>query len=62
MSCRRAPAGTVHLQLPASELRFLDAQLQPVFEPGEIELLVGPSADRARLLSVSIQLRGPLRP
>jgi beta-glucosidase len=51
--------GTVHLQLPASELRFLDAQLHPVFEPGEIELLVGPSADRARLLSVSIQLRGP---
>ena len=51
-------SGTVHWQLPASELRFLDAELRPVFEPGEIELLVGPSADRARLLSVSIQLRG----
>jgi beta-glucosidase len=48
--------GTVSLQLPASELRFLDQELRPVFEPGEIEILVGPCADRARLLVERIHL------
>lgn len=49
--------GTVTLTLAASELRFLGRDLQPVFEPGEIEILVGPCADRARLLSQPIELR-----
>ena len=35
--------GTARLQLPAAELRFLGVDLRPVFEPGEIEILVGPS-------------------
>ena len=42
--------GTVELQLPASELRFLGAGLEPVLEAGEVEILVGPSAQRSVLL------------
>jgi beta-glucosidase len=49
-------SGTVTQYLPASELRFLDLDLQPVFEAGELEILVGPSADRAQLLLQAIQL------
>jgi beta-glucosidase len=48
--------GTVKLSLPASELRFPGPDLKPVFEPGEVEILVGPCADRAQLLSATIQL------
>jgi beta-glucosidase len=51
-------SGTVDLSLPASELRFLGPDLTPVFEPGEVEILVGPSADRARLLAGCVRLRG----
>lgn len=49
--------GTVELSLPASELRFLGIDLAPVFEPGEVEILVGPCADRARLLAAIVQLQ-----
>ncbi len=49
-------SGTLRFSLPAASLRFLDADLRPVFEPGEIEILAGPSADRARLLSVTVNL------
>ena len=49
-------SGTVTLSLRASELCFLDLQLKPVFEPGEVEILVGPYADRTRLLETSIRL------
>jgi beta-glucosidase len=48
--------GTVTLSLRAAELRFLGMDLTPVFEPGEVEILVGPCADRAQLLAASIQL------
>jgi beta-glucosidase len=48
--------GTVTLSVHASELCFLDLHLKPVFEPGEVEILVGPYADRTRLLVASIQL------
>ncbi|MGA2188972.1 MAG: glycoside hydrolase family 3 N-terminal domain-containing protein [Steroidobacteraceae bacterium] len=48
--------GTVTLMLPAAELRFLGPDLEPVFEPGEVQILVGPCADRARLLAASIRL------
>jgi len=50
--------GTVAMSLRASDLRFLGVDLTPVFEPGEVEILVGPCADRSRLLAGSIQLRG----
>jgi beta-glucosidase len=48
--------GTVTLSLRASELCFLDAQLEPVFEAGEVEILVGPNADRTQLLVATIKL------
>jgi beta-glucosidase len=47
--------GTVTLRLAGRDLRFLGAGLQPVFEPGEVEVLVGPCADRSRLLVTSIR-------
>jgi beta-glucosidase len=49
-------SGTVTLQLAVSELRFLGADLTPVFEPGEVEILVGPCADRAQLLLKTVRL------
>jgi beta-glucosidase len=48
--------GTVTLHLPASELRFLGLDLRPVFEAGDIEILVGPCADRSRLLVQNVRL------
>lgn len=48
--------GTVTLFLAAADLRFLGIDLQPVFEPGEVEILVGPCADRSQLLVGSIHL------
>jgi beta-glucosidase len=49
-------SATVTLSLRGSDLYFLGADLEPVFEPGEIEILVGPCADRSKLLACSIQL------
>jgi beta-glucosidase len=54
--------GTVTLTLEASELRFLGRDLQPVFEPGEVDILVGPCADRAQLLSQRIELKAAAPP
>jgi beta-glucosidase len=51
-------SGTVTLRLPGSELRFLGLDLKLVFEPGEVEILVGPCADRTKLLVGSVQLEG----
>jgi beta-glucosidase len=48
--------GSVKLQLPATELRYLGPDLQPVFEPGEVEILVGPSAEPTELLRQTIEL------
>jgi beta-glucosidase len=42
--------GTLTLHLPAAELRSLGLDLEPALEPGVVEILVGPSADRAALL------------
>ena len=49
--------GTARLRLAGGDLRFLGLALKPVFEPGEIEVLVGPCADRAQLLSDTVKLR-----
>jgi len=54
------PAGesrTAELSLEASALRFLGRDLTPVFEPGDVEILVGPCADRAQLLIGNVRLR-----
>ena len=54
---------TVRAQFPATDLRFLGQGLQSVFEPGELEVLVGPCADRRQLLVSSItQLGGDAAP
>jgi beta-glucosidase len=47
---------TLTITVPAAELRFPGIDLKPVFEAGEIEVFVGPCADRAKLVSKSIQL------
>jgi beta-glucosidase len=49
-------SGTVTLSLAGSELRFLGLNLEPVFEPGEVEVLVGPCADRSKLLVATLHL------
>jgi beta-glucosidase len=54
-------SGTVTLPLAARDLRFLGLDLEPVFEPGEVEILVGPCADRSRLLAATLHL-APARP
>jgi beta-glucosidase len=48
---------TARFRLPATDLRFLGLELEPVLEPGEIEILVGPDADPSRLASVRLLLR-----
>jgi beta-glucosidase len=48
---------TARLQLSAADLRFLGLDLEPVFEPGEVEILVGPHADRSQLLVSRVMLR-----
>jgi beta-glucosidase len=48
--------GTVTLSFAASELRFLGLNLQPVFEFGDVEILVGPCADRSKLLGTMVRL------
>jgi beta-glucosidase len=53
---RPGETGTVTLHLPAAQLRFPGLELKPVFEPGEVEILVGPCADRSRLLTKSVRL------
>ncbi len=50
--------GTLTLRLPAAELRSLGRDLEPVLEPGELEILVGPSADRSSLLAGRLRLSG----
>jgi beta-glucosidase len=48
--------GEVNLQLPVAELRYLGPDLQPLFEAGEVEILVGPSAEPSGLLGQTIEL------
>ncbi len=49
-------SGAVTMQLPAAALRFLGKDLEPAFEAGEVEILVGPCADRGQLLTSTIRL------
>jgi beta-glucosidase len=56
ISLRANQSGTVTLALRAADLRFLGPDLEPLFEPGEIEILVGPCADRSRLLVATVPL------
>jgi beta-glucosidase len=56
IALRAAETGTVSISLPATQLRFLGPDLNSIFEPGEVEVLVGPCADRSRLLIASVHL------
>lgn len=47
---------TLTLSLRVAELRSLGPDLEPMLEPGAIEILVGPSADRASLLTCMLQV------
>ncbi len=55
-------SGTVTLPLTGTDLRFLGLNLEPVFEPGEVEILVGPCADRSKLLATTVHLASTPRP
>ena len=46
--------GTVVLLLPVKDLNFPGRDWRPVVEPGDFECLVGPCADRTRLLSAVV--------
>ncbi|HUN72485.1 MAG TPA: glycoside hydrolase family 3 N-terminal domain-containing protein [Steroidobacteraceae bacterium] len=48
--------GTLQLHFPVTELCALGPDLEPVLEPGAIEILVGPSADRASLLTARLEI------
>jgi beta-glucosidase len=56
ITLRPGESGTMTLTLRAAQLRFLGTDLRPVYEPGEVEILVGPCADRSRLLAGRIVL------
>jgi beta-glucosidase len=57
ISLRPGESGTVTMHLPVANLRFLGADLEPVHEPGEVDLFVGPCADRAQLLVTRVHIR-----
>ncbi len=56
ITLRPGESGTVTLSLRAADLRFLGPDLEPLFEPGQVEILVGPCADRSKLLGVTVDL------
>ena len=49
-------SGRVAMSLTGAALHFLGLELQPVFETGDIEVLVGPCADRTQLLMAPLRL------
>jgi len=49
-------SGIVTFTLPAQALKFPGLDLAPRYEPGEIEILAGPSAERSRMLAVTVRL------
>ena len=54
--------GTVRFELAAADLAFPDEDGVPQLEAGDFEMLVGPSADRSRLLCHTISLPAPQSP
>jgi beta-glucosidase len=49
-------ARMLSFDLPASALTFPGRNRKPVLEPGEVQVLVGPCADRKRLLTTAIRV------
>jgi beta-glucosidase len=56
ITLRPGESGIVTLSLRAADLRFLGPDLEPLFEPGQVEILVGPCADRSKLLGLTVDL------
>ncbi|WP_076999013.1 glycoside hydrolase family 3 N-terminal domain-containing protein [Variovorax sp. KK3] len=48
--------GSVKLEVPAADLRYLGPDLAPLFVAGQVEILVGPSAAQTGLLAQVIEL------
>jgi beta-glucosidase len=49
-------SGLLRFTLSGSDFKFPGPDLKPLFEPGEVEILAGPSAERARMLATSLKL------
>jgi beta-glucosidase len=56
ITLRPGESGVVSFTLPAQALKYPGLDYAPLYEPGEIEILAGPSADRGRMLSVTVKL------
>jgi beta-glucosidase len=56
ITLRPGESGVVNFTLPAQALKYPGFDYAPFYEPGGIEILVGPSADRSRMLSVTVKL------
>ncbi len=56
ITLRPGESGVVTFTLPAQALKFPGLDFEPLYEPGEIEILVGPSAERSQMLSVTVTL------
>src|SRR5262249_827180 len=52
-------SGTLRFDLSGTAFRFPGPDLRPLFEPGEVEILAGPSAARSLLLSATVRLVCP---
>ena len=48
---------SVRFVLGYDDLAFLDRKLTPRVEPGIFEIFIGPSAERARLISTTVRCR-----
>lgn len=48
---------TMRFTLSPDQLSFLGPDLEPTLEPGTFEILVGPSADLARLQTLELRVR-----
>jgi beta-glucosidase len=56
IALRPGEEGTLRLSFPARALRFLDRDLKPLFEPGDVDILVGSCADRQHLVVATVTL------
>jgi beta-glucosidase len=53
-------AQPVRFAFTTDDLGYLDADLTPRIDPGDIDILIGPSADAKRLMRTTIKLVAPL--
>ena len=56
LSLNPGTSGRMIFHLQSDMLTFLNQDLQPALEPGDFEILVGPSADRDQLLKTTVTL------